>query len=285
MNHADAPTERTVDGDSPLPAHDSFREVHKYYNRFYSTTNLHYAQWDSKTKSTKEAIQNTNRIVCEMLCIKNSDVILDAGCGPGGTSIYIARRYGARVEGIDASPAHIDQARKNAASENMLDLVRFSLQDHRHTGFHSAQFDNVIAIESVLASENAADFLKEAHRVLKRGGKIAIVTMHLSRSTGGASIFKKRHAGHAAFEINRSKEEFCAIIERAGFRNVQATDLMCQIRLVSRTPFVIPIVIILALSKLKIVNAAMGAHLQTLLETERAMAKGDLGMAAFVAER
>jgi hypothetical protein len=41
----------------------------------------------------------------------------------------------------------------------------------------------------------------------------------------------------------------------------------------------------LALSKLRIIDANMGAQLQALLETERAIAKGDAGMAAFLAEK
>src|SRR5262245_23453509 len=46
--------------------------------------------------------------------IKSSDVILDVGCGTGVVAITAAR-LGAKVTGIDLSPALIERAKENVA--------------------------------------------------------------------------------------------------------------------------------------------------------------------------
>ena len=107
----------------------SNRDIKEYYNQtqilynlFYSkgTNGLHYGFWYKDTKKPSEAILNTNKFVLNILQIDNEDSVLDAGCGIGGTSIFIAESTGAKVSGITLSEVQLEQANKLASKSNIL---------------------------------------------------------------------------------------------------------------------------------------------------------------------
>lgn len=75
----------------------------KSFTLFWSRTALHYGLWYDNTRSLAEAVGNTNKFILEALHIDADDRVLDAGCGVGGTSIYIAEVTGATVHGITLS--------------------------------------------------------------------------------------------------------------------------------------------------------------------------------------
>src|SRR4051794_8220338 len=85
------------------------------YSRFWSPTALHYGFWYEDTKSLGEAVRNTDRLVVDLLGIGPDDVVLDAGCGVGGTSLHVAETTGARVYGLTLSSVQLEIARRNAA--------------------------------------------------------------------------------------------------------------------------------------------------------------------------
>ncbi|CAK7333717.1 unnamed protein product [Dovyalis caffra] len=61
---------------------------------------------------------------------------LDVGCGIGGTTKYIARKYGAKCIGINLSPIQIQRANALAAAEGLADKP-----------FSDGQFDLVLSVE------------------------------------------------------------------------------------------------------------------------------------------
>ena len=60
---------------------------------------VHYGFWDKETKTVEEALLNENNFLAKVADIKSSDKVLDAGCGVGGSSVWIAKNIGARVIG------------------------------------------------------------------------------------------------------------------------------------------------------------------------------------------
>jgi ribosomal protein L11 methylase PrmA len=61
--------------------------------------------------------------------VSGGDTVYDLGCGDGRIVIAAARTYRARGVGIDLNPARIDEARENARSAAVSDLVRFEVND------------------------------------------------------------------------------------------------------------------------------------------------------------
>ncbi len=61
--------------------------------------------------------------------VSGNDTVYDLGCGDGRIVIAAARAYRARGVGVDLNPARIDEARANARSAAVSDLVRFEVND------------------------------------------------------------------------------------------------------------------------------------------------------------
>src|SRR2546428_4999839 len=110
--------------------------------------------------------------MAEQANITQIDRILDAGCGIGGSALWLAKYTKAGVVGISISPKQIEKAKILAKQAKVDHLVSFSVIDYLQTGFPEESFDVVWAIESVCHAEKKEEFLKEAHRVLKKGGRI-----------------------------------------------------------------------------------------------------------------
>src|SRR5712692_8681111 len=62
---------------------------------------IHFGYWDDDTTSHAEALQHMNRAIARSLGIRPGDRVLDAGCGVGGSAIWLAKELGAHVVGIN----------------------------------------------------------------------------------------------------------------------------------------------------------------------------------------
>jgi len=142
---------------------------------------LHYGLWDIKTKHIGDALQNTNKVMAEQANITSNDQILDAGCGIGGSTLWLAKYKKADVVGISISAKQIEKAKTLAKQAKVDHLVSFSVIDYLQTGFPNDSFDVVWAIESVCHADKKEDFLEEAYRVLKKGGRIIIADGFIKR--------------------------------------------------------------------------------------------------------
>ena len=78
-----------------------YDETLPYYKHLWSRKSnaIHYGFWDKETKTVEEALLNENNFLAKVADIKSSDKVLDAGCGVGGSSVWIAKNIGARVIG------------------------------------------------------------------------------------------------------------------------------------------------------------------------------------------
>lgn len=135
---------------------------------------LHYGFWNDKVNSHRQALWNMNYQIAKNAQIKKSDHVLDAGCGVGGTSFFLANNIGCSVEGISLSKAHIQRALEYKKDNDPKDLVTFSCQNFCSTTFPDNSFDVIFGIESVVHAEDKNAFLKEAFRLLKPGGRLLI---------------------------------------------------------------------------------------------------------------
>lgn len=213
-------------------------EIAEYYNthqssytRFWSRTALHYGLWYDDTKSLAEAITNTNELVVRMLAISSDDVVLDAGCGVGGTSVYIAENTGARVEGVTLSEVQLNIAQGHAAQSTSANRLTFSIQDYTSTNFEAETFSKVFGIESICYAYDKIDFLNEAFRIMHPGGRIVVIDTFLTKDELNPTeqyIYEKFIGGWVVPNL-ASQTQFHDLLVRAGFTNVKYYDLRQQI--------------------------------------------------------
>jgi ubiquinone/menaquinone biosynthesis C-methylase UbiE len=103
--------------------------------------------------------------------------ILDVACGAGYPALTAATsvRPGGRVVATDISPRMIAVASRHAHSRG-LDNIDFVEMDAEHLQLEDNSFDAVTNAYGLMFSPDTHGALHEAHRVLKPGGRLALVT-------------------------------------------------------------------------------------------------------------
>jgi len=109
------------------------------------------------------------------LCrIEDAREVLNVGCGIGVGSVYIAKRHGCRVVGVDILEQMIDWSRLRAKEGKVEDKVEFRVANVLDLPFDADRFD-VVFCESVLAFvEDKPRALQECVRVTRPGGYVGL---------------------------------------------------------------------------------------------------------------
>lgn len=102
--------------------------------------------------------------------IRQGDKVLDVGCGTGVVAITAAR-LGAKLSGLDLSPALIECARENATIANV--QVDFKEGDAEFLPYPDHSFDAVLSQFGHMFAPRPQAAISEMLRVLKPGGVIA----------------------------------------------------------------------------------------------------------------
>ena len=102
------------------------------------------------------------------------DVVLDLGCGPGTISVDLADRVApGRVVGVDAASAIVERAAAHA-TDTGTENAQFVVGDAYALPFEDEVFDVVHAHQVLQHLARPVDALREAIRVLKPGGVLAV---------------------------------------------------------------------------------------------------------------
>jgi cyclopropane fatty-acyl-phospholipid synthase-like methyltransferase len=146
-----------------------------------TTRAIHFGWWGDGAANHAESLLAMNRFMASSVGVGHGDRVLDAGCGVGGTAMWLAQEIGARVVGITPVPDQVDRARRYAAERVLGDRVHFEVGDYRATGLPDGTFDVVWAQESLCHVADKDRFFAEAWRVLRPGGRL-VVAEYLRRS-------------------------------------------------------------------------------------------------------
>src|SRR5712671_458585 len=143
---------------------------------------IHYGYWDDKVSSFPQSLLRMNEVMMETAAIRSTDIVLDAGCGVGGSSIFLASLLGCKVTGISLSERQVQQATAIAKQKGVEKLVDFKVMDYCATDFPDASFDIVWGCESICYAEDKHGFVKEAYRLLKPGGRLVVADGFVAKS-------------------------------------------------------------------------------------------------------
>jgi SAM-dependent methyltransferase len=147
-----------------------------------------------------------NRWAVELLEVKPGDRVIELGCGPGVAVAALARRatHGL-VVGVDHSAVVIGQARRrnaNAIKEGRVRLIHAPVE---HLEVADGSFDAALAVNTVGMWPEPTTRLREIGRLLRPGGRIALVSQPrcpgATAATSAAGGDRLRgHLSEAGFE-------------------------------------------------------------------------------------
>ncbi len=153
--------------------------------------------------------------------LEPGQTVLDLGSG-GGLDCFIAgSKVGpeGRVIGVDMTPEMVERARKTAA-ERGSDNVEFRLGEVEALPVADESVDVVISNCVLNLSPERSRALREAHRVLKPGGRLVISDL-ISEAALSEHLLEQDELATACLPVRR--EEYVAELRAAGFEEVAVT--------------------------------------------------------------
>lgn len=191
---------------------------------------LHYGYWDKQTTSHHQALLNKNQVLYETSGIQMSDHVLDAGCGIGGSSIWMAKNHNNQVTAITISKQQAHHASHHAKRQNVSEKVTFQVTDFCSTPFADNSFDVIWGLESVCHALNKGDFLKEAYRLLRPNGRIVICDGFILRREFSDDEWQDIVTCLNGWAVPNlcTRDEFARLLEQNQFQNISYNDITAE---------------------------------------------------------
>ncbi len=228
--------------ESPASGEPDLARIRAYYDQTWldyralwlNPTNraIHFGYWDAHTRNHAQSLIDMNRALAAKIHLRPGERVLDAGCGVGGTAMWLAQTHGVQVVGITPVAGQVARARRYARERGLEGQVAFEQQDYIRTTFADAEFDVVWAQESLCHAPDKRRFLAEAYRLLRPGGRLVVqeyLRFHRPYAEGDERLLHRWHHGWAIPGL-ATGEELVTWTRQAGFGDVRLADISANVR-------------------------------------------------------
>jgi len=216
--------------------YDNLWSVGKDFGQRFIDGGFHFGYYEKGVMNYPDAIQNMNRYIGELLELKTDQAlqVLEAGCGIGATSRYLAKKYQkSHFTGISLGTEEIELAKKITQEQN-LSNIQFLSGNYNNTGFPNNSFDRIFALESIVYAIKKEDVIKELSRILRPQGKCVIIDGFFPKHHPSSSFLKRAY--HLML-MKRSipnvitLNEMRSFLDSAGFTDIVIHNLSKNISL------------------------------------------------------
>lgn len=153
----------------------------------------------------------------EFLKLKETDTVLDIGCGGGANIAYMLKKCTkGMVKGIDYSEVSVEKSRKvnaDAIKSGNCDVVCASVME---LPFETEQFDVITAFETVYFWPGLEEAFAQVYKVLKVGGTFLICNESCGKNQADEK-WTKMIEGMVIYTAEQIKE----YLEKAGFTDIK----------------------------------------------------------------
>jgi len=156
--------------------------------------------------------------------LKPGEVVVDFGCGAGIDVILEAHKVGpsGKVIGVDIAPQMIEKAKQAVVEAGLQDRrIEFYVGDIEKLQLPDSFADVVLSNCVIILVPNKDSAYKEAFRILKTGGRIAISDIVFSEKICPKikARFESIWSGVVGGAVN--EKDYLEIVKRAGFRQIE----------------------------------------------------------------
>jgi ubiquinone/menaquinone biosynthesis C-methylase UbiE len=143
---------------------------------------LNFGLWNDGTEDYVAAADRLVHRMGELLGLDRESLLLDIGCGMGSQDIYLLNAFGPRkIEALDVTWQHIEQGRRRSREAKCERVVNFHHGTATRLPFQNETFTHLMSIEGAEHCDTRERFMREAYRVLKPDGVIALADFTLKR--------------------------------------------------------------------------------------------------------
>jgi arsenite methyltransferase len=164
---------------------------------------------------------HATRLLAEKCKISSDMIILDAGCGSGRSDIFIAKKYGCRIVGVDIETVTLLKAQAEAVSNGLGDRVVFRLGNANDLPFQDQIFDGAI-FQAALIFTNKTEALHSVYQKVRSGGFLGVIELAWKKPPTENIVTKVRETLCAAAVNTETHSDWIQLFRKNGFEVIHS---------------------------------------------------------------
>lgn len=237
------------------PTRSKLRETWDYFRWFYTpfgkmsakdiyelvSTNafsrtglyLNLGYW-KEAKTIDEACVALAHLVAETAAFGPEDRVVDVGFGFADQDMYWVDTFGVRqITGLNITPSQVALAKTRVAERGLAGRIELLEASATAMPLEAGAFDKVVGVECAFHFDTREDFFREALRVLRPGGRLALADVIMNDPVPGRfaramqksswNSFVTKYAVPAANADDRAS--YAAKLAACGFANVRVESI------------------------------------------------------------